>query len=174
MSVPRYLPDEPFPPYTFVPGRAPHPHTDPNGHSYGTTPPAPEPLDPDNWRSCHAYLRGLDLFNHGYYWEAHEAWELAWNGVGRKGPVAEFLKALIKLAAAGVKARERVPAGVQRHASRAAEIFQQVSEGNSDDFAGLNLRRLIAWSREVGGNMDLGMQPLPELGALFSFVLAAE
>ncbi|MER9007639.1 DUF309 domain-containing protein [Mesorhizobium sp. M0862] len=21
---------------------------------------------------------GIDLFNHGYYWEAHEAWEPLW------------------------------------------------------------------------------------------------
>ncbi|TGQ49534.1 DUF309 domain-containing protein, partial [Mesorhizobium sp. M1C.F.Ca.ET.210.01.1.1] len=22
---------------------------------------------------------GIDLFNHGYYWEAHEAWEPLWH-----------------------------------------------------------------------------------------------
>jgi uncharacterized protein len=174
MPVPRYLPDVPFPPYTFVPGRAAHPHTDPKGHSYGTTPPAPELLDPDDWRSCPAYLRGLDLFNHGYYWEAHEAWETAWNGSGRKGPVAEFLKALIKLAAAGVKAREGISTGVERHASRAAELFQALGEATDGRFAGLDLRQLRACAHEVAGNADLGARVLPESGALFPFVLHAE
>jgi hypothetical protein len=51
-----------------------------------------------------AYLRGIDLFNFGYWWESHEAWEGLWRACGRRGPAADFLKGLIKLAAAGVKA----------------------------------------------------------------------
>src|SRR4051794_23916492 len=31
----RLLPDEPLPPYSFVPGRFPHPVRDPAGHSFG-------------------------------------------------------------------------------------------------------------------------------------------
>ena len=43
---------------------------------------------------------------------------------GRKGADATALKGLIKLAAAGVKAREGNAAGVERHARRAAELFR--------------------------------------------------
>ena len=50
-----------------------------------------------------------DLLNHGFYWEAHEAWETLWHAAGRKGEIADFLKGLIKLAAAAVKAREGNP-----------------------------------------------------------------
>jgi uncharacterized protein len=28
--------------------------------------------------SSDAFGWGLDVFNHGYYWEAHEAWEGLW------------------------------------------------------------------------------------------------
>ena len=52
------------------------------------------------------FRRGVALFNAGYYWEAHEAWEGLWHAYGRRGPTADVLKALIKLAAAGVKVRE--------------------------------------------------------------------
>jgi predicted metal-dependent hydrolase len=42
--------------------------------------------------------RGIDLFNSGRYWDAHEAWELEWMP-DRKGPDAGFYKGLIQVAA---------------------------------------------------------------------------
>jgi uncharacterized protein len=60
----------------------------------------------EGWRNCEPCLWGIDLFNNGYYWEAHESWEAAWHATGRCGPMADFCKSLIKFAAAGVKARE--------------------------------------------------------------------
>src|SRR5438046_10262542 len=41
---------------------------------------------------------GVDLFNRGLYWEAHEAWEHEWVP-DRKGPDAGFYKGLIQVAA---------------------------------------------------------------------------
>ena len=42
--------------------------------------------------------RGIDLFNEGRYWAAHEAWEEAWTP-DRRGPDSGFLKGLIQVAA---------------------------------------------------------------------------
>ena len=42
--------------------------------------------------------RGIDLFNRGLYWEAHEAWEEAWTP-DRRGPDRGFYKGLIQVAA---------------------------------------------------------------------------
>jgi uncharacterized protein len=42
--------------------------------------------------------RGIELFNQGRYWDAHEAWEEAWMP-DRKGADAGFLKGLIQVAA---------------------------------------------------------------------------
>ena len=70
---------------------------------------------------------GFDLFNHGYYWEAHEAWEQCWVAEDRQGELADVLKGLIKLAAAGVKAREGKTEGVRRHARRAEELLRAIS-----------------------------------------------
>ena len=125
---PRFVPDVPLPPYSFVPGRFPHPVSDPAGHMYGKPPERPAAPDPDRWEECEAYLRGVDLFNYGFYWEAHETWEGLWHACGRRGPTADFLRGLIKLAAAGVKVREGVPAGVASHARRAAAIFRDAAE----------------------------------------------
>jgi predicted metal-dependent hydrolase len=41
---------------------------------------------------------GIDLFNRGEYWEAHEVWERDWLP-DRKGPDSGFYKGLIQVAA---------------------------------------------------------------------------
>jgi predicted metal-dependent hydrolase len=41
---------------------------------------------------------GVDLFNSGRYWEAHEVWEREWTP-DRKGPDSGFYKGLIQVAA---------------------------------------------------------------------------
>lgn len=42
--------------------------------------------------------QGIDLFNAGEFWEAHEAWEGAWMP-HRKEPGSDFFKGLIQVAA---------------------------------------------------------------------------
>ena len=69
------------------------------------------------------WLYALDLFNGGWYWEAHEAWEAVWNALGRTTPEARFVQGLIHLAAAAVKVREGKPNGVARHTQRARELL---------------------------------------------------
>jgi len=134
--VPRLVPDEPFPPYAFVPGRFPHPTSDPSGHSFGVEPAVPAKVELDRWQSCRPYLYGIDLFNAGYYWESHVAWESLWLACGRKGVAADFLKGLIKLAAAGVKALEGKPEGIKSHSAGAAKLLRGVirSLGTELDF----------------------------------------
>jgi len=41
---------------------------------------------------------GVELFNSGRYWEAHEVWEREWTP-DRKGPDSGFYKGLIQVAA---------------------------------------------------------------------------
>jgi hypothetical protein len=143
-DIPRLLPEEPLPRYAFVPGRSPHPVSDPAGHSFGQTHPPPVAIDPENWPVNRDYLCGFDLFNHGYFWEAHETWEGLWHAAGRRGPTACFLKALIKLAAAGVKHLEGKPSGVKSHARRAAELWREASVAlDGPDFLGLQIASLI-------------------------------
>jgi predicted metal-dependent hydrolase len=119
---PRYSARQ-LPPYSYVTGQFPHPIRDPAGHSYGQLPESVTTLDESNWRTNPAWLWAIDLFNRAFYWEAHEAWEGLWHAAGRRGPTADFLKGLIKLAAAGVKHREGRPEGVRRHAARAIELL---------------------------------------------------
>ncbi|MCA9054566.1 MAG: DUF309 domain-containing protein [Planctomycetaceae bacterium] len=153
------VPDVPFPPYTYVPGCAPHPVNDPAGHLYGAAHGPAAALDAEHPEECRAYLRGIDLFNAGYYWEAHEEWESVWHAVGRRGQTADFLKGLIKLAAAGVKAYEGRVEGVRRHCVRAGELLQGApGQGDLRRFAGVSLARLVSMARTIGGDAEAVMR----------------
>lgn len=143
----RYAPDLSLPPYAYVPGLFPHPHSDSDGHHVET----PRFLGDVTARGVldsGLMRRGIDLFHHGYYWEAHEAWETLWLAVGKDGPQAGLLKGLIKLTAAGVKARQGLPVGIQRHAARASQLLEaaQQSRQNLEFF---DLPELVQHTRSV-------------------------
>ena len=146
-TTPRLLPGEPLPPYAFVPGRAPHPESDPAGHSFGVAR-RPAVIDAD-WHRCRPYLRGLDLFNAGFPWEGHVEFEALWLACGRRGPAADYFKAWVHLAAAAVKHREGVPAGVRSHAARAAELWLGVREAAGPAYLGFDLAELIRVTEDV-------------------------
>lgn len=170
---PRYA-ATPLPPYSYVPGHTPHPVSDPAGHCYGRPETSAPALDPADWCESDAYCFGVDLFNHGYYWEAHEAWEGLWLTAGRRGPVGDWLKALIKLAAAAVKAREGNPRGVERHARRAMELVDLAvaqlpdSKGSDPDqpnhYCGLSVALVEAIARGLACEAAMRFRdPQPEL-----------
>lgn len=130
---PRLLPNRPFPAYAYLPGRYPHPVRHPAGHSYGIEQPE---VSVEAGLGSEAFLWGIDLFNHGYYWEAHEAWEALWQGA-KADPQSRLLyKGLILLAASGVKIREGKQEAAKRHAARAAATLRQISEFSELTFAG--------------------------------------
>ena len=52
----------------------------------------------DRASSTPRLLRGIELFNTGLYWEAHEVWEQDWTP-DRRGPDSGFYKGLIQIAA---------------------------------------------------------------------------
>src|SRR3990172_694474 len=61
----------------------------------GPGPPDPLPLSPEDWK---AVEHGINLFNTGRFWHAHEAWELVWQRHGADERL--FFQGLIQLAAA--------------------------------------------------------------------------
>ena len=176
-AKPRFLPNEPFPPYSFVPGRFPHPTSDPAGHSFGQSPGSSRSGEPPGlsrrtpWPECLPYLRGIDLFNHGYYWEAHEAWEGLWHAAGRRGPKADFLKGLIKLSAAGVKVRQGMPEGARRHAARAGELFRRAEGSLGPRYLGLSLNELAGWAEAVLLRPPEAKDETAPVEVVFGFVL---
>lgn len=171
----RYAPELPLPSYSYVTGRFPHPTRDRAGHSFGHVEPFPPPLDPARWGESRTYLHALDLFNHGYYWEAHEAWEALWHAAGRRGVVADFLKGLIKLAAAGVKVREGRADGVRRHARRAIELFGQVQAdpytAGGPNCCGLPLDALIQCAMQIASEPPVARDHTAPVEVVLPFAL---
>lgn len=101
---PRYT-EIPFPAYRYLPFVAgiPHPRRDPNGHSYAQEEEHLSNFFAADWKTCSAFLHGVDLFNYGYWWEAHEAWEAIWFAAGQETQIGHFVQGLIQLAAAQLK-----------------------------------------------------------------------
>ncbi|MEC7987750.1 MAG: DUF309 domain-containing protein [Myxococcota bacterium] len=87
-----------LPPYRYVPGLLPHPLRSPEGHLYQKDVCYPSS---ERWWEDHYLLRGADLFDHRFYWEAHEVWEERWHQVSSE--YRTFLQALIQMAAAILK-----------------------------------------------------------------------
>ena len=113
-AVFRRYSDRAFPAYKHVPGRTPHPTRDPAGHSFdGPAPDLPD-LNHGDWRKCEPYLYGIDLFNAGYWWEAHEVLEGLWHAAGIGTPAAHVLQAIIQCAAAQLKASTDHAVGARR------------------------------------------------------------
>jgi hypothetical protein len=85
------------------------------------------------------YLHGIDLFNHAYYWEAHEVWETLWRATERGRAEWLLLKGLIQLASALWKFRTGSPVGGVRLTHSAREHFFRVQAGVPEgSFAGLD------------------------------------
>jgi hypothetical protein len=122
VGVPRYLPERALPPYAFVPGVHPHPTRDPRGHSFGAADQADDGT----------FLWGVDLYNHGYFWEAHEAWESLWRRADRDSAEAEFLQGLIQCAAACMKVRSGQSGPARRISQRAGAHLAKAVDARAD------------------------------------------
>ncbi len=144
-SVPPRYSRRPFPPYRYLPfqgdrGR-PHPRNDPAGHSYHDDEDYLPQFTADDWSTCEPYLYGVDLFNHGYFWEAHEAWEAVWLAAGaRETNCGIFVQGLIQLAAAQLKRVIGSPPGAESLTAAGCEKLA-MAEGI---FLGIDVATLIA------------------------------
>lgn len=150
---PRYAPSRPFPPYAYLPGESPHPTRDPRGHSYGHEGEgAGAYLDSDRWRENEEYLYGVDLYNHGYLWESHEAWESLWHPAKHDAMQAEHLQGLIQCAAAALKIEMGQPRGLARLAELGTGRLERVAREAGSVFMGVDLHEFVDAFREFAAS----------------------
>lgn len=153
---PRQCPQRALPDAPHVPGKGPRP-ADPGAAT-----------DPDAWDGRAETLRvagdygwGIDLYNHGYYWEAHEAWEQLWKLAPADSTQRHFLQALIQFSAAALKARMGQTAACQRLANRALVHMEPVVQTHPDGYLGLDVQ---AFTRDFLAYSDAGQdRPVPIL-----------
>lgn len=118
----------PLPPYRYLPGRAPHPLRHPDGHRHFHPDPLPGPLwDPQRAPAADRRFRhGADLYDAGFWWEAHELWEAIWHAVPRDRPERTLLQGLIQGAACRVKLALGHEAPARRLRARVGEKLAAV------------------------------------------------
>ena len=132
------------PRHAYVPGGAPHPTADPAGHSFGLPEPEASGLDPARWRDNEAYLFGVDLFNRGYYWEAHEAWESVWHACNRTTAPGLFVQGLIQIAAALLRWHMGTERGAQKLYAEGRDKLEWVRGEVGCDWMGIDLDGWLA------------------------------
>ncbi len=92
-----------LPAYRYIPGVGRHP-SDRKGEPHIPALPDEETdLSNDSWPGIIRYKYAIDLFNCGYWWEAHEVLEYLWIKAGKQNTTAKFLQGIIQIAAALIK-----------------------------------------------------------------------
>lgn len=166
MGPTRHVPERPFPPYAFLPGRDPHPMRDPEGHSFGREEPPAGFFEPEDWQRSTEYLWGVDLYNHGYLWEAHEAWEGLWHVAKRDPLQATHLQGLIQCAAACLKVRMGEPRGVARLSEAGTARLERVVEEGGNPYMGIDLVEFVAELRDFVASAPQSAEDRPRLRLL--------
>jgi predicted metal-dependent hydrolase len=164
LSVARYAPQRAFPAYAYLPGRDPHPTGDPRGHSFSehAEPPAAY-FAPARWRENVDYLFGVDLYNHGYLWEAHEAWEGLWHSAKHDALQAEFLQGLIQCTAAALKVPMKQPEGLAKLSARALPRLERVARESSPHFMGLDVLDFVRSFRAFAESQPASADQRPRI-----------
>lgn len=161
----RYAPSHPFPAYRYVPGSGqPHPVNDPSGHSFSNVKPPPHAeWTPHLWPVLDAWLYGVDLYNHWYFWEAHEAWEGLWQVTDKTRPPALFVQALIQCSAAMLKVHLNSMPGVTSLWQGAEGRLEHVSS-TKDELMGLRPKKVLKAFRGFFAPALQGTMPSLEKG----------
>ncbi len=113
-QLPKRYTTFPLPTRRYIPGEGIHPSRHPQGSHIPQLPEEPQPFSDSTWQNSPRYLYAIDLFNSGYYWEAHEVLEELWVRVGRATPTGQFLQGLIQIAAAVLKKAQNKPQPARR------------------------------------------------------------
>ena len=85
-------------------------------------------FEAENWHSCEEYLYGVDLFNHGFWWEAHEALETVWLAAGgRHTETGTFIQGLIQITVAHLKWFQGLQDTATRMALKGLEKMRRIN-----------------------------------------------
>lgn len=130
----------PLPAAAYIPGMS----------SRADRPPPSPPraaIDYDRLAADDEFRFGIDLYNHGCPWEAHEAWEPLWFAAPRDRPERALLHGLIHAAAAAVKARSGALAVARDFAASACDYLADATSQQVID-ARAFASALHAWAHD--------------------------
>ena len=134
MPVPRYAPHRPLPARAFVPGREGSVRP-----IEGLSKLEARTFAPEKWRENEAWLFGVDLWNNGFLWEAHEAWESIWR-VPFDAEQSEFLRGMIQCAASALKLTIGNASSATKLSQSGLERLEKVTLSPTGRYMGLDVR----------------------------------
>ena len=105
-------------------------------------------MDASLWRDNPPYLFGVDLYNHGYLWEAHESWESLWHPTKPDELQARFLQGLIQCTAACLKVPMGQPKGLARLSELGTGRLESVARESGGDYMGLAIDDFVEALRD--------------------------
>ena len=103
------------------------------------------------------YLAGLELFNSGHFWHAHEEWETVWKAT-TDPQLRLFYQGIIQTAAALVHWQKNNPKGLHLNWAKARAKLVQLPPA----MLGLDLQQLIAYMDRFEQATGTGLHP-PQL-----------
>ena len=121
MWEPRRYSSVPLPRSRHLPGVSPRSSVDRRLLAWLESCPPPLGFGPDSWASSVHYLYAVDLFNFGFWWESHAAWEVVWRAAEKESLPALFVQGLIQVAAALLKRSQSRDTAAERLLSRGLE-----------------------------------------------------
>lgn len=149
----------------FLPGRTARPAALPWPEDAPGGARLPDLTAGEAWRTSPTYLVGWRCYGAGRFWEAHEAWESAWQVSRRAGLDAQSarLRSLIQLAATALKLRLGQPDTARVLLGRAERTAR---DAGSDPQLGLDLAAFAdRWRRFLAHPApDWRARPLPPSG----------
>ncbi|MFT4539302.1 MAG: hypothetical protein ACI841_001159 [Planctomycetota bacterium] len=161
----RYAPERNFPSYAFIPGQSPHPTRDPKGHSFGEELPPRGTWDTNAvWFEEEEYLWGTDLYNFGYLWEAHEAWEGIWQSCKHVDKLlGNFLQGLIQCSAASLKIPMEQPKGLAKLSELGTGRLTNVGDAAGGTYWGLDVEPFVTSFRIFAAYPDPEVDDRPRI-----------
>ncbi len=131
-----------------MPGLDPHPLKHARGHQ------APSPTGEQRWPYA------LDLFDHGYLWEAHEVLEQVWKELPVRTPERDLAQAIILAAASLLRAHLGDDRSATTLCARAVSLLLRVPPATAR-VRGVDTVRLVAdLERALRGGAWPRLRPL--------------
>ncbi|WP_210387829.1 DUF309 domain-containing protein [Mesorhizobium sp. L-8-10] len=96
-----------------------------------------------------AFRGGLEFYETGYYWEAHELWEAVWMCLPQASAERHLLRGIIQLANAGLKRAMDRPAAAERILALADSALAEAFLHRSDCLMGLSNDDVMALRERI-------------------------
>ena len=100
-----------------------------------------KPVEP--WQHDRVWLRGLDLFDHRFFWESHESFEAVWHELESGSTLHTLSQGLIQAAASVLKHHMGQQRGARYLLQRSSDKLQRVAGDVGPVHRGVDIPALI-------------------------------